>query len=60
MRTSSNSTKYNSYKSAGRYTGNGFMPANKHTNDSKGCLGSLLIILLPALGMGVYIALQVV
>ena len=60
MRTSSTSTKYNSYKSAGRYTGNGFIPTNKHTNDSKGCMSSLLIILLPAMGLVAYIALQVV
>ena len=60
MRTSSNSTKYNSYKSAGRYTGNGFIPARSTKNDSGGCLGSLLVILLPAIGMGVYFALRVI
>ena len=60
MRTSNDSNKYNSYKSAGRYTGNGFIPARSTKSDSGGCLGSLLVILLPAIGMGVYIALQVV
>ena len=60
MRTSSNSTKYNSYKSAGRYTGNGFIPTRSTKSDSGGCLGSLLVILLPAMGIIAYGVLQVI